>query len=183
MEGVELKHCPLCGSKEVNYFDASPFLVYCEDCGCQLTSNFDFAALIAQWNERTFQDAIQIRISALEKENAELKKGIVGGSLSDGYHTIDELYHQRVILFAALCNLNPERAWKSKEHHDGVMYAGGWFICGINTPEGPYTYHHKLEYWDLFQVQELKRAPQWDGHTHIDVSRLLSLVDQAGETI
>ena len=55
------------------------------------------------------------------------KTGI--GDLSDGYHSFNELYHHRAILFAFLCNLFPDRAWKSMRHHDGDMYSG-MFIVG-----------------------------------------------------
>ena len=30
--------------------------------------------------------------------------GLDVGKLSDGYHTFDELYHHRAILFATICN-------------------------------------------------------------------------------
>ena len=39
------------------------------------------------------------------------------------------------------------------------------FIVGIQTPEGQATYHYHLDCWDLFDVVELDRAPEWDGHT------------------
>lgn len=87
------------------------------------------------------------------------------GELSDGYHTFNELYHHRAILFSAICNIVSECAWKSKLHSDGTMY-DGMFIVGINTPKGQATYHYDIDpYWDMFDVEELPRAPQWDGHT------------------
>lgn len=86
------------------------------------------------------------------------------GAVSDGDHTFSELYHHRAILTAAAFNAHPEMAWKSKQHHDGTMY-DGYFICGVNTVCGQATYHYALEYWDLFKVPELDRAPEWDGHT------------------
>ena len=86
------------------------------------------------------------------------------GDLSDGYHTFNELYHHRAVLFSVVCNDRPEIAWKAKLHHDGTMY-DGMFIIGIDTPLGPATYHYDLSYWDMFRVKELDRAPEWDGHT------------------
>ena len=54
----------------------------------------------------------------------------------------------------------------------------GDFIAGINTPQGPATYHIKLEYWDLFNVVELERAYPYDGHTSDeDLTRLSSLIN------
>ena len=91
--------------------------------------------------------------------------------VSDGYHTFKELYHHKAVLFAALCNTYKDISWKSKLHNDGTMYTG-MFIVGINTPNGPATYHFDLvPYWDMFHVKELERAPKWDGHTSDDVIR------------
>lgn len=95
--------------------------------------------------------------------------------MSDGYHTFDDLYEQRLILSAALAKNNPH-AWKSKRHEDGsVPFGGGWFIMGFDTDEGCYTYHYELKDWDLFQCKELDKGKLWDGHTSKDVRRLLSI--------
>ena len=93
---------------------------------------------------------------------------------SDGYHTFKELYHHRMILFAALCKAYRLLAWKSRKHHDGTMFGDDWFIVGIETPEGQYTYHYD-EGWELFDVRELEFAPEWDGHKPDDIGRLMSL--------
>ena len=51
-----------------------------------------------------------------------------------------------------------------------------YFIVGIDTPEGQYSYHYHKKYWDVFKyVNELEFAPEWDGHKSEDVDRLLSL--------
>lgn len=85
--------------------------------------------------------------------------------VSDGYHTFNELYHHRAILFSVICNDRPEMAWKSKLHADGTMF-DGMFIAGVETPDGPATYHYDIDpYWDMFNVKELEHAPEWDGHT------------------
>jgi hypothetical protein len=98
------------------------------------------------------------------------------GELSDGFHTFNSLYYQRAILFATIVNTYKELAWKSKKHEDGQFcFGSGWFIVGIDTPNGSYTYHYEMEYWDLFDCKELPRAKHWDGHTDEDVTRLLSL--------
>lgn len=108
----------------------------------------------------------------------------VQGKVSDGYHTFDELYHHRAILFSVICNAHPDLAWKSKRHHEGggPMY-NGMFIVGIETPEGQATYHYDIDpYWDLFRVKELEHAPEWDGHTPeqaIERIRSLSPEDRA----
>jgi len=114
----------------------------------------------------------------LVKENTKLILSEEYGKVSDGYHTFDELYHHRAILFAVICNNNPELAWKSKLHDTGDMY-DGMFIVGIDTPKGQATYHYDIEpYWDIFNVKELDHAPKWDGHTSDDaIMRIASLAD------
>ena len=82
-----------------------------------------------------------------------------------------------MILFATLVMTYKDKAWKSYTHEDGELcFGGGWFIVGIDTPEGSYTYHYKNEYWDMFDCKELKISKHWDGHTDKDVTRMLSLV-------
>ena len=106
------------------------------------------------------------------------KTGI--GDLSDGYHTFNGLYYQRMVLFNALVNAYNDRAWKSWKHEDGEpCFGGGWFIVGIDTPKGSYTYHYEDKYWNLFECEELPVAKHWDGHTEEDVTRLLTLPDVA----
>lgn len=98
------------------------------------------------------------------------------GEMSDGYHTFNGLYYQRMILFAALVKAYKDKAWKSYRHEDGEpCFGGGWFIVGIDTPEGSYTYHYENKDFDLFDCEELPVAKHWDGHTEVDVTRLLSL--------
>lgn len=105
------------------------------------------------------------------------------GEFSDGYHTFNSLYEQRMFLFATIVNQNQSLAWKSHKHSDGnECFGGGWFIVGVDTPEGSYTYHYKNEYWDLFHCQELERGKEWDGHTEKDVGRLLSLISKQKES-
>ena len=99
------------------------------------------------------------------------------GELSDGFHTFNSLYEQRMILFAALVKAYKDKAWKSYRHEDGeYCFGGGWFIVGIDTPEGSYTYHYENRYWDMFDCVDLPRAKHWDGHTEADAeTRLMSL--------
>lgn len=93
---------------------------------------------------------------------------------SDGFHTFKELYHHRAVLFAVIVNGNPNISWKSKLHADGTMF-DNFFIVGIKTPAGDYSYHFELKEWDLFHCNELERAPEWDGHKPEDIERLLLL--------
>lgn len=107
------------------------------------------------------------------------KDGIISSKeISDGRHTFRELYKQRLIMFCTICNCFPNLSWKSRKHFDeenDPMFNGD-FIAGINTPEGIATYHIKLEYWDLFEIPEIDRAPKYDNYTPDDViNRILSL--------
>ena len=89
----------------------------------------------------------------------------VTGDTSDGYHTFNELYHHRAVLFSVIVKAFPDHAWKARKHHDGTMY-DGMFIAGIETPDGQATYHYDIKpYWYMFECKELEYAPEWDGHT------------------
>lgn len=102
----------------------------------------------------------------------------IDGDTSDGYHTFNELYHHRAVLFSVIVAKFSNRAWKSKLHADGTMY-DGMFIVGIETPDGQATYHYDVEpYWNLFQCKEIERAPEWDGHTPDQaIKRIGKLID------
>lgn len=96
------------------------------------------------------------------------------GEMSDGYHTFNELYHHRAVLFASLCKCYPQRVWKSLKHHDGSMY-DNMFIVGIITDVGDATYHYDVDpYWDMFDCVVLDKAPKWDGHTPEDAIRRIA---------
>lgn len=112
--------------------------------------------------------------------------------ISDGYHTIDELYDHRITLYIALCKsiLNEDesarsfggvkrenRVWRSKLHSDGSSF-DGWFILGIGKEKGKQiTYHLPNIKWDEVSFAEtLEKAPEWDGHAPADViTRLKNL--------
>jgi len=98
------------------------------------------------------------------------------GEISDGFHTFNSLYNQRMYLWAALVKAYKDKAWKSKKHNDGKpCFGGGWFLVGISTPAGDYTYHYELEYWGLFDCKVLDKAPEFDGHTDKNITRVLTL--------
>lgn len=116
------------------------------------------------------------RVKELNSQIEALRNiGISRKDISDGWHTFGELYHHRMILTSIIANQNKEFAWKAKEHHDGTMFDDN-FIIGFDTPKGQYSYHYHLDHWDLFDVKELKQAPEYDGHMPSDIDRLLSLL-------
>ena len=108
--------------------------------------------------------ALSIAIDSILNDGIHIMREI-DGDTSDGYHTFNELYHHRAVLFSVIVKAFSNKAWKSLRHHDGTMY-DGMFIVGIDTPEGQATYHYDIDpYWDMFECQELELAPEWDGHT------------------
>lgn len=104
--------------------------------------------------------------------------------VSDGYHTMDELYDHRQLLYIALCKTMTTHdelcaipVWRSKSHSDGTMFEG-MFILGIGEEPGKQiTYHLPLSLWDQTSfAKNYETAPEWDGHTPEDVlNRLMTL--------
>lgn len=102
------------------------------------------------------------------------------GENSDGYHTFNELYEHRHLLFLSLIKLAPYRAWYSKYHDDGSSI-DGWFVAGLHLPHGDITYHLPMSKWDLIGQTDavlIRYAPKWDGHTSNNVlERLGKLIE------
>ena len=86
---------------------------------------------------------------------------------SDGYHTFEELYSHRCLLFLAF--LGQHGGWKSRKHGDGTDSYEGWFIAGTELNGKQITYHIPNKYWSIALVSELDKAPEFDGHTSNDV--------------
>lgn len=115
-----------------------------------------------------------------KKLKLDLKSIEADVAISDGYHTFDELYDHRIILYIALCKAfynDPQyqhgqksEIWRSKLHSDGTSY-DGWFILGIGKKEGrQITYHIPNEHWEETEFAEtLEIAPEFDGHTSAGV--------------
>jgi hypothetical protein len=105
----------------------------------------------------------------------------INGETSDGYHTFNELYHHRAVLFSVVVANHRNIAWKAKKHHDGTMY-DGMFIVGLDTPWGQASYHYDLDpYWNMFDCEEREAAPEWDGHTPDDaIERIGKLTTLGG---
>lgn len=86
--------------------------------------------------------------------------------VSDGYHTIEDLYEHRNLLFLTLA-LELFRDYEVYYRLDKDME--GWFILYIELPSGQISYHltdNYLEYMD--RIPERPEA-EWDGHTPHDV--------------
>jgi hypothetical protein len=116
-----------------------------------------------------------------------MTKHKVTGDTSDGFHTFDELYEHRHLLFLSLAAaiekirivsnpFGPKHVWRSEFHSDNELVFGGeWFVMGIFTQHGEQiTYHLPMKYWKETQwVHTLSIAPDWDGHTSKDVAKRL----------
>lgn len=92
-------------------------------------------------------------------------------AVGDGYHTFDELYEHRHMLFLALMKTAPALAWISHVHADGTAYPG-WFIAGMHLQTGDVSYHMPDRLFDLAMktgAPVLPKAPAFDGHTAKDV--------------
>lgn len=125
------------------------------------------------------------------------------GDLSDGYHTFNELYDHRCVLFLLLMkayknavtedDLNgskekgsPLFPWISRKHDDETEW-DGWFIAGLPievTDEGVkyITYHLPNKFWQQATkcAYIIWKAPKWDGHTSQDVlERMLNIIKEA----
>lgn len=102
--------------------------------------------------------------------------------ISDGYHTFGELYDHRIILYLCLLAYiqqdNRFITWYSGTHNDDSQW-GGWIVVGVinrDTKE-QISYHIPEEYsdaLDLLRIQNLEKAPKWDGHTPNDVLKRLT---------
>ena len=121
--------------------------------------------MMAKANTSVLSIMLNDALDEVEKLQKRLAKV---GKKSDGYHTFDELYDHRTVLFALVCQKNRINAWKSRFHSDDTIL-DGWFIVGMNLPNGQVSYHVPVEKWSLFDVPILDRAPEWDGHTPNDV--------------
>lgn len=119
----------------------------------------------------------------LRDEKCILVTGSNELEVSDGYHTMHELYEHRMALNVALFNFihiyqnypQGPRVLKSKLHDDGTMFEG-YFIVAYNF-HFQISYHYDLKYWDLFKIPEVERVPwKYDDHMSKDViERLLKL--------
>jgi hypothetical protein len=128
------------------------------------------------------------KITVAKINKAIREKLIKPNEISDGSHTIGELYSHRIVLFIALCKElygNAEyqtgqksQIWKSLCYSSGDNLQDGWFLMGIGNEEGEQiTYHLPSYYWSKVDfVEVLDKAPKFDGHKPNDVlKRILEL--------
>ncbi len=173
---AELRECPCCGKTDTVGLTDCHELQECKNFEC--CESYGYVCIVCDVNKGGCGASggyAQTADEAAQKWNRRTAPEITGET-SDGYHTFNELYHHRAVLFSVICNNYPELAWKSKKHSDGTMFDGD-FIVGINTPKGPASYHYDIDlYWDMFRVPEIPNAPEWDGYTPTQaIDRIASL--------
>jgi len=89
------------------------------------------------------------------------------GSVSDGFHTFDDLYDHRCLLYINLCLAKPaSAAWK----YDGPS----WFLLYLELDTGQISYHLPVRMLPLV-LGFIRRddSYQWDKHKSPDVAARL----------
>ena len=82
----------------------------------------------------------------------------IDGNTSDGYHTFNELYNHRCLLWINYCLQDTKGCYLVENHFDG------WFLLGKETTQGQISYHCPNKYIHLVTNIE-RRNPEFDGHT------------------
>lgn len=93
-------------------------------------------------------------------------------NVSDGYHTFDELYQHRTLLYLNFTLKAMELTdWRVgwKPHYPG------WPVLFLETPKGQMSYHFEEKYLGLI-VDKIPRVDnyEWNGHTSNDVLTILT---------
>jgi hypothetical protein len=109
---------------------------------------------------------------------------IVNGDISDGYHTFDELYEHRCLLFLLFVTGQDlmGAAYAVLEHYEG------WDLITYDSPEGQISYHVSTKYRHLWSgtLMEIPiERHKFDGHTPTDVvMRMMGiLADRRSEAL
>ena len=98
-------------------------------------------------------------------------------SVSDGFHTFEELYTHRHMLWMLVLKHYKDSAFKTYRDENGVRMEG-YFIAGLNTEYGQLTYHIPDIYWSYLDIPEIPKNEGYDNHTSKDVlDRLSTLIN------
>jgi hypothetical protein len=141
-----------------------------------IIGNFDMAAVMDRVMDRLTSGASPVIAAPAAAR--------VDGSTSDGHHTFDELYRQRMLYHALWANLVVETGneldfHKSWRHDTGELcFGGGWFIVVGTTPDGlQFSNHYPEHAWRQIRIPEREFAVTFDGHTPTEaMDRLESLI-------
>jgi hypothetical protein len=129
--------------------------------------------VIAEWeNGEAYEDKADFADSLAHSVRHYFSPENIGEQ-SDGYHTFNELYRHRHLLFLSLCKLIGNATFL-REHYPG------WDAVTLQLPTGQISYHIPFE----FRTMTLKVAAEttenpWDGHTSMDVmQRLFDFIEE-----
>ncbi len=138
-------------------------------------------------------------VETINNSGMQSKSVVVSGEsvvVSDGDHTMDELYEHRYRLFLALGRLYDKlpggkirsqvdgtqhvksKVWRTLTHSDGTPTYKRYFLMGIGYDEGEQiSYHLPMRLWEEASFAEtLEKGPEFDGHTSLHVAmRLMEL--------
>lgn len=100
---------------------------------------------------------------------------IVNGDISDGYHTFDELYDHRCLLYIAWITSDgcPGAPYRIPDHYPG------WDVLGVDTYGGQISYHVPAKYRHLYEshIPLAGDGYQFDGHTsQVVIERIAKLI-------
>jgi len=90
---------------------------------------------------------------------------IQGNDISDGFHTFDELYEHRCLLFLNLCLQSPQLCCYKQDYDE-------WFCLYMDSTCGQLSYHIPNKYLPLIEGKIgaiVKELDHWDGHTSAQV--------------
>lgn len=166
MDKIELKPCPFCNTQPGLLWMPMPGLtskiveVKCDKCwarsGASIVDKPDIHNLkgigcIEQWNTR-----------------------YVDQFTSDGYHTFEELYKHRYLLYIAFCLNRCSVSWIGEEvHFDGYFCLYTMIHTDESGDAKQISYHIPDEYLYLLEEKIEFRPNNYDGHTSNNVANRL----------
>ena len=129
--------------------------------------------------KRTIYNPHEKNYNGIDIQDA-YERGVKDGQ-KNNYHSMDELYDHRNLLFLNLMIYSG--GWKSKKDASGEPIEEGWFLAGTYVGNDEITYHLPIELWGLCCGVYVD-TPEWDGHTSSDVVERLKnrLIDFMGQT-
>lgn len=97
---------------------------------------------------------------------------IVGNDMSDGYHTFDELYEHRILLYL-LWLVEEKGGGQNRDVYWVKDHFPDWDLVATNVGTQQISYHVPISYRDVLQKHFVQRDTLdhvWDGHTSADVA-------------
>lgn len=126
---------------------------------------------ISSNDNRRLENAINELILVLKDLNL-----IKATDISDGNHTMKELYKQKRVLFKLILDNFSEYAWKSYYDSEGKPFSNDTFAAGFSSPLGEIAYVFNNDSFNFFDVEVISKAPFRKNEIHnLVFERLISL--------